>query len=117
MAYRWKPSKAARAEFAAKMREIESFCQEHDIRASLAGDSYYFQLNGKNYRMSNHSVEASNRGAFDPTTGEQRRELYHEGGREADTVYILAGKTRLVEIYNDLAAGLALDSRGRRVAC
>ena len=97
MAYRWKPSKAAKADFAAKMREIGSFCQEHDIRASLAGDSYYFQLNGKNYRVSNHSVVASNRGA--------------------DTVYILAEKTRLIEIYNDLAAGLALDSRGRRTAC
>lgn len=117
MAYKWRPSKAARAEFSGKMREVEAFCAEHGISASASNDSYYFTLNGKKYRVSNHTVEASNRGAYDGTTGEQRRELYHAKGREADTVYIHAGKTRLIQIYNDLTAGCALDGKGNRIAC
>ena len=111
---RWKPSKTAAREFAEKMREIEAFCSEHGIHSSLSNDSYYFTLNGVNYRVSNHSVEASNAKAYDSVTGEKRRELYHEGGREADTVYIHASKTRIMEIYNDLAAGYELDGRGNR---
>ena len=111
---KWKPSKAAAQEYAAKMQEVEAFCEEHGIQRSLSGDSYYFELNGKKYRVSNHSVEASNDGAFDDRTGEQVRPLYHEGGREDGTVYIHASKTRIVEIYNDLQAGLELDGRGRR---
>lgn len=114
MARKWKPSRAAAKEFAEKMREIEAFCAEHDITASLSNDSYYFTLNGVKYRVGNHSVEASNAAAYDSLTGEKRRELYHEGGREADTVYIHAGKARIMEIYNDLAAGYELDGRGNR---
>lgn len=112
---RWKPSKAARAEFAAKMREISAFCAENGISQSRAGDSYYFSIAGKNYRVSNHSIEASNQAAFDAETGEQRRELYHSTGRDPETVYIHAGKTRIIEIYKDLSAGFALDGRGYRI--
>ena len=111
---RWKPSKTAKREFAEKMQEIDDFCAEHGITSSISNDSYYFTVDGINYRVSNHSVEASNRGAFDSLTGEKRRELYHEGGREADTVYIHASKTRIIEIYNDIAAGYELDGRGNR---
>lgn len=32
------------------------------------------------------------------------------------TVYIHAGKTRIIEIYNDLKAGYQLDGRGNRKA-
>lgn len=32
-----------------------------------------------------------------------------------DTVYITASKTRIIDIYNDLAAGYELDKRGNRV--
>lgn len=110
----WRPSKSAREEFAKKMAEIEKFCAEHGISASLSGDSYYFTVDGIHYRISNHSVEASNRGAFDELTGEQKRELYHQTGREDNTVYIHASKTRIIEIYNDIAAGYKLDGRGNR---
>lgn len=110
----WKPSKTAKREFAEKMREIENFCAKNGIRSSLSNDSYYFTVDGINYRISNHSVEASNRGAFDETTGEQKRELYHQDGREDNTVYIHASKTRIIEIYNDIVAGYKLDGRGNR---
>ena len=110
---KWKPSKTARREFARQMQEIDSFCAENGIESSLSKDSYYFRLNGTNYRVSNHSVEASNRGAYDEM-GNKVRELYHEGGREDSTIYIHAGKTRIIEIYNDLKAGYELDGRGNR---
>lgn len=111
---KWKPSKAAKKEFASKMNEIEDFCAAHDISASLSKDSYYFTVDGIHYRVSNHSVEASNRAAFDDFTGEQKRELYHECDREANTIYIHASKTRIIEIYSDITAGYKLDGKGNR---
>jgi hypothetical protein len=96
------------------MDEIADFCRENGIQQSYNGDSYYFKLNGIQYRVSNHSVEASNAAAFDTITGEQRRDVYHRDGRESNTVYIHASKTRIIEIYNDLKAGYDLDGRGNR---
>lgn len=114
MAYgRWKPSKAKKAEFASKMREIDDFCSKHGIQSSLSSDSYYFSVNGQKYRVSNHSVEASNAHAYN-YLGEKTREVYHDGGRKDDVIYIHAGKTRIIEIYNDLCAGYELDGRGNR---
>lgn len=112
--YKWKPSKTAAREFAEKMNEIEIFCRKNGIKQSLKGDSYYFEIDGVKYRVSNHSVEASNRRAFNED-GEQVRDIYHEGGREEDTVYIHASKTRIVEIYSNLQAGYKLDGRGNRI--
>jgi len=43
------------------------------------------------------------------------RELYHDPELEEDVIDILAGKTRIIDIYNDLVAGYDLDYRGRRV--
>lgn len=40
MSYRWKPSKSAAREFAAKMDEIEQFCEDNGIDSSLMQDSY-----------------------------------------------------------------------------
>lgn len=114
MARRWKPSKQAAKEFAVKMREIDAFCERNEIKQSSSSDSYYFEIAGTFYRVSNHSVEASNRGAFDEF-GNQKRELYHDGGRRKDVVYIHAGKTRIMDIYNDLKAGYELDGRGNRM--
>ena len=103
----------AKKEFANKMNNIELFCRENNISRSLNNDSYYFTLNGNNYRISNHSIEASNKGAFDEIYG-QKRKLYHYEGRRKDTVYIHASKTRIIEIYNDLKNGYKLDGRGNR---
>lgn len=111
---KWKPSKTARREFAQKMDAIGEFCADNGIHQSLNGDSYYFFLNGRNYRVSNHSVEASNAKAYDSVTGEQRRMEYHPGGREEDVIYIHASKTRIMQIYADLKAGYELDGHGNR---
>ena len=112
---KWKPSKTARKEFANQMREIDEFCSKNGISRSLNSDSYYFVINEKSYRVSNHTIEASNSAAFDSTTGTYKRDLYHPEGREDDTVYIHAGKTRIIEIYNDLKSGYKLDGRGNRI--
>ena len=110
---KWRPSKTAAREFAKQMQEIDDFCAENGIQQSATGNSYYFIINGQHYRVSNHSVEASNRAAY--KDGEQVRALYHEGGRESDTVYIHASKTRIIDIYNNLKAGYKLDGRGYRI--
>ena len=44
-----------------------------------------------------------------------KRDLYHETERKDDTVYIHAGKTRIIDIYNDLKTGYKLDGKGYRI--
>lgn len=112
--YKWKPSKAAAQEFAEQMKEITRFCIENHISHSCGYDSYYFSVGGQKYRVSNHSVESSNARAFNQY-GDQIRDIYHPDGREDDTIYIHAGKTRIIQIYNDLKAGYKLDGRGNLV--
>lgn len=111
--YKYKPSKTKAKEFANKMNEIDDFCRENGISHSKSSDSYYFNIDGKNYRVSNHTVAASNSKAFNEL-GEQIRDKYHENGEEADTIYITASKTRIIEIYNDLKNGYELNRRGYR---
>lgn len=111
----YKPSKAKRTQFAKEMKEIENFCNQNDIIASKNNDSYYFTLNDIHYRVSNHTIEASNKAAFDIDIGMYTRDLYHETERKDDTVYIHAGKTRIIDIYNDLKAGYKLDGKGYRI--
>ena len=96
------------------MREIDEFCREYGISCSSTKDSYYFSINGQKYRVSNHTVEASNRSAYN-WLGEQVRDKYHDDGRDDNTIYITASKTRIIEIYNDLLNGYKLDGRGNRV--
>lgn len=110
--YRWRPSASARHEFAEKMAEIEAFCAKNNISKSHNCDSYYFFIDGKRYRVSNHSREASNEAAFDEFTREQKRGVYHDLN-DKEEIQILAGKTRLIEIYNNIKAGAKIDSRGR----
>ena len=110
---KWSPSKTAKREFAEKMQEIDKFCDENGIVQSLSSDSYYFVIDGVEYRVSNHTVSASNRGAYQD--GVQVRPLYHPDGERSDTVYITASKTRIIEIYNNLKAGYKLDRRGDRM--
>ena len=116
MAYsrKWKPSKSAAREYAQTMETIRRYCDEHGIRYSSSMDSYYFTVNGIQYRVSNHSVESSNARAYS-WTGEQVRQKYHAEGRQDDTIYIHAGKTRIMEIHQDLMDGYKLDGRGNRI--
>lgn len=111
----YKPSKTRAIQFAMETDFIRKFCEKNNIQTSKNNDSYYFTLNGTNYRISNHTIEASNKAAFDIDTGMYQRDLYHETKRKEDTVYIHAGKTRIIEIYNDLKAGYKLDGKGYRI--
>lgn len=110
---KWKPSKSARGEYAKQIQEIAEFCKTNHITQSLSGDSYYFTLGGIVYRVSNHTVAASDRGAYNEQ-GEKIRPLYH-GDDLPDMVCITAGKTRIIEIYEDLKSGYELDKRGKRI--
>ena len=110
---KWKPSKTACKEFAKTMDEIREFCINNNIHYSLSMDSYYFTLNSIPYRVSNHTVNSSDRGMYNPMTFEKVRESYHANDNPK-TVYITASKTRLIEIYNDIKAGFSLDARGYR---
>ena len=92
----YKPSKAKAKAFAQQMNEIYEFCVENGISQSMRGDSYYFTIASQKYRVSNHSVESS---------------TWHDG-RNDDVIYIHAGKTRIIEIYENLKQGLKLDGRG-----
>lgn len=109
----FKPSKSAKREFARKMDEIREFCDDNCISYSNSMDSFYFTIGGQHYRVSNHSVESSNAGAYD-WKGNKVRDFYHKNGREDDTIYIHASKTRIKDIYLDLKQGYNLDSRGNR---
>ncbi len=106
-------SRTKAREYAQKMEEIEDFCRANGISASRRLDSFYFTLNGTKYRVSNHTIEASNRGMRDRLTGEKLRESYHDD--DDDLVCITASKTRIEQVYNDLKAGHKLDKRGFRV--
>lgn len=108
---KWKPSKTAVKEYAAKMHEIDEFCIKNGISQSTSSDSYYFDLNGQKYRVSNHSIEASNAAAYN-WQGEKIREKYHDDERKIDVIYIHASKTRIIEIYENLKAGKKLDGFG-----
>ncbi|OUC52425.1 hypothetical protein B7939_00425 [Eggerthia catenaformis] len=108
---KFKPSKRQSREFAERMNEIEKFCKENDIHQSK--DSYYFSLNGKDYRVSNHTMEASNSHAYDEV-GNQTRIKYHDQNDFDNLICITASKTRIIEIYNDLKAGYELTKRGYR---
>lgn len=93
----WKPSKAAAKAFAEQMDNIVVFCNENGIIYSSTMDSYYFTVNGQQYRVSNHSVESSTK--------------YHNG-RKPDVIYIHASKTRIIDIYTALQHGKHLDGHG-----
>lgn len=109
--YRWKPSKSSASDFRKKMEEISAFCIENNIKQSYNQDSYYFSINNKEYRVSNHAVESRNK-------YNEQGELISARGYELDSkreneiTYIHASKTRIIEIYNNLQQGLELDGRG-----
>ena len=107
MAYRWKPSKSAKREFAEKMREIEEYCFQNNISRSMSSDSYYFNHNGIEYRISNHAVERS---------VDRYGDLYHGDSKtyQAEVFCIHASKTRLIEIHQLILAGVPIDHKGNR---
>lgn len=112
---KWKPSKVAAREFAETMNEIEKYCATHNIKSSASSDSYYFTVNGIPYRVSNHSVEASNAHSAN-FLGEKVREKYHEDGRNAGTIYIHASKARIIEIHKAILGGSQINGRGQIVS-
>lgn len=108
---RWKPSKTRAREFAKKMDEIRDYCAEHGIDHSASMDSFYFFHNGEHYRVSNHTVAQSNRGAYN-WLGEKVRDEYHAAGEFDREHEITASKTRLIEVHQAIVAGKKINKRG-----
>lgn len=109
--YKYKPSKEAAAAYAEQIKTLRAFCAENNISSSRSGESYYFALNGKKYRISNHTIDSSDAGAYD-RNGEQIRGLYHY---DADLICYTASRLRVIEIYTALQAGKKLNARGKEV--
>ena len=84
-------SLSQKKDYARLMKRIDIFCKERRILQGKGSDSYYFSINGTAYVVSN-----------------RRREVA-EG-----TVFILASKTRIMRICEDLDQGLQLNYRGYR---
>ena len=109
---KWKPSKAAAAEYAVKIKELEYFLADHpEIRSSSSRESFYFQVEDKSVRVSNHTVAKSDSGRFDEFGGEIRPS-YHQ---EDYDIQITASPLRLPQIWADLNAGFELNKRGVRI--
>lgn len=100
------------AEEERRLSEIRSFCDANGISYSKSMNSYYFVIRGQAYRVSNHTVEASNKRAVG-RDGRRIREEYHPDGRRKDVIYIHASRFRIIKIYMDLKLGAILDGRGR----
>ncbi len=84
-------SDEGRKEFALLMRQIEIFCKRNHIYRSRRSDAYYFNIEGKPYVVANRKKKVPE-----------------------DVKFILASKTRIMDIYEDLASGRKLDARGYR---
>lgn len=89
MSYKWKPSKSEAQEFAKKMDEIDDFCRENGIHASLNNDSYYFMIGGQNYRVSNHTFERSEK-----MTDQQRYSCLKEAAKYSERATFVSDMTR-----------------------
>ena len=105
--YKWQPNQSKKRKFAKQMQEIDKFCEEHEIYQSKTSDSYYFTVNGVDYRVSNHSVESS---VWKDDMGYTHN--YHDAYYRKRVVCIHASKTRIIEIYNKIVNGYELDGKG-----
>jgi hypothetical protein len=101
-------SKTAKREFAEKMSEIQNYCDNNAINYSCSMDSFYFEIDGQKYRVSNHTVKASNAKAFNEF-GEKIRELYHKDDEGYNCIF--ASKTRLIEIHKKLKSGITVNAK------
>ena len=112
MGYKWKPSKSAINEYKEKKDKLDSFLKQHEnIISSASKESFYFMLEDKYIRVSNHTIFKSDSGMYDEF-GNIVRDTYHT--QKYDTC-ITASPIRLPEIYADLAAGIKLNKRGYRI--
>lgn len=104
MANNWKPSKEEAKAFAIKMAEIKAFCEEFNIIKNYKEDSYYFELNGNMYRVSNHSKPLE---VDWDELGNKIKYFEYEG-----VILIQASKTRIMDIYMALKDGKKVDAKG-----
>lgn len=76
-----------------KIKEIDAFCKENEISVSGNYSCYEFELDGQRYVVAN--------------------DKYY---KKPNAIFFYAGKTRIIEIYNDLKNGYKLDKRAFRIS-
>jgi|LakMenEpi03Aug12_release.lakeMendotaPanAssembly.Ray.scaffolds.fasta_scaffold1369336_2 hypothetical protein len=112
MAYKWKPSKSAINEYKEKKDRLDTFLKEHsEIISSTSKESFYFMIDDKYIRVSNHTIAKSDSGMLDEF-GNMLRDSYHKTDYD---ICVTASPLRLPEIYQDLKAGIKLNKRGVRI--
>ena len=81
---------------------LDDFCRQNGIRQSKSGNSFYFRLNGKSYRVSDHTEQYSNVCSRD-LKGRKIRKCYH--GKTSRTNTILAQRSEVKRIYEEIKYG------------
>ena len=101
-----------------RIKQIEEFCKEHNITHNSNYDSFYFEIKGQQYRISNHSIDDSvhrdkktNKLVNHHIDGNEIKNS-HEYCSQVKCYY--AFQSRLEYIYNDIVKGYQLDNNGRR---
>ena len=101
-------------EFVPKIDEIDEFCSKNGILHYPWDDSYFFTVNGKECRVCDYTKFFPSHNNYDFNCKKLPPDRLFYGKRGEYDVDIIAGRTRLVQIYNDLKAGYDLDRRGFR---
>lgn len=84
--------------------DLNEFCRQNGIRRSKSGDSFYFEIRGKLYRVSNHTQQYSNECSWS-LNGKRLRHNYHPKGGDGE-VTIIAPRSQLKQIYRKLNTGI-----------
>jgi len=103
-------------------RSLNRFCLANGIKRSKKGVSFYFEIDGKKYRVSDHTIEESKQGQLlkaQMGTVLTGRDIvpnyYHNEEKDEGVIQIDAPKNRLIQIYKDIQSGYQVDREGKRV--
>jgi hypothetical protein len=106
---KFKPNKTEKLIYIDKLTKLDNFLSSNtDIVSSSTRESFYFTVNGKYIRVSNHTISKSNSNMYDDL-GNKIRDSYHLCKYDTE---ITASPLRLPEIYTYLLNGVELDKRG-----
>lgn len=97
-------------------KEIKKFCIENNIEYSTPLFSFYFEMGGENYMVSEQRINTNIKKQFDEN-GKPTVMFWHSLSHILNSTKIIARKGRLIDIYQDLKNGYELDMNGERSGC
>lgn len=95
-------------------KEIIKFCLENNVEYSTPLFSFYFEIDGKKYLVSEKRVSTNLTQQFDER-GNPTVAFWHSLSNILNSTKIIARKGRLIDIYQDLKNGYELDMNGERL--